>query len=299
VESPSELSFFTRNEFLIRRLHSLTGLIPVGAYMCVHLLTNVSVLAGAGSFQDNVDKIHSLGPALPLVEWTFIFLPIIFHAVVGVMIIRSGQSNLSSYHYQGNVRYTLQRATAWIALLFIFWHVFHMHGWIHADWWKTSVAAKLNGANFDWQHATSTAAAALAPMVAKVAYAIGVLSCVYHLANGLWTMGITWGVWTTPEAQRRANYLCGGFGLIMAVVGMSALYGVASADKDEAVAIEKVRLQFQEQQAEAVKEEKSHNKKPDEQKSTTAPSTETSALPSSTRPAASAQAQNKTPDTTP
>src|SRR5689334_18637943 len=96
VESPSELSFFTRHEFLIRRLHSLTGLIPVGAYMCVHLLTNASVLAGAATFQDSVDKIHSLGPVLPLVEWTFIFLPIIFHAVVGVVIIRSGQSNLSS-----------------------------------------------------------------------------------------------------------------------------------------------------------------------------------------------------------
>ena len=24
-------------------------------------------------------------------------------------------------------------------------------------------------------------------------YAIGVLASVYHLANGLWTMGITWG----------------------------------------------------------------------------------------------------------
>jgi succinate dehydrogenase / fumarate reductase cytochrome b subunit len=300
VESPSELSFFTRNEFLIRRLHSLTGLIPVGAYMCVHLLTNASVLAGAASFQDSVDKIHSLGPALPLVEWTFIFLPIIFHAIVGVVIIRSGQSNLSSYQYQGNVRYTLQRATAWIALLFIFWHVFHMHGWIHADWWKTSVAEKLNGANFDWQHATSTAAKALAEPFAKIAYAIGVLSCVYHLANGLWTMGITWGVWTTPEAQRRANYLCGGFGLFMAVVGMSALYGVASADKDEAVAVEEVRLQFQKQQAEAVKalEEKLHKK--DEEKAKAAPaSSSTSTSPTSTSPVASAQAQNKTPDTTP
>ena len=66
---------------------------PVGAYMVVHLLTNASVLAGRDVFQDKVDKIHSLGPVLPLVEWTFIFLPIIFHAVVGVMIVRSGMSN--------------------------------------------------------------------------------------------------------------------------------------------------------------------------------------------------------------
>ncbi|HEV7221208.1 MAG TPA: hypothetical protein VGN42_00805, partial [Pirellulales bacterium] len=54
--------FLGRHEFLIRRLHSLSGLVPVGAYMCVHLLTNASVLAGAGTFQDQVDTIHSLGP---------------------------------------------------------------------------------------------------------------------------------------------------------------------------------------------------------------------------------------------
>ena len=34
------------------------------------------------------------------------------------------------------------------------------------------------------------------------------LSCVFHLANGLWTMGITWGVWTSPAAQRRALWAC-------------------------------------------------------------------------------------------
>ncbi len=32
-------------------------------------------------------------------------------------------------------------------------------------------------------------------------YSVGVLSCVFHLANGIWTFGITWGLWITPEAQ--------------------------------------------------------------------------------------------------
>src|SRR5579871_6333049 len=112
-----------RHDFLIRRLHSLSGLVPVGAYMCIHLVTNAGVLNGARSFQRSVDAIHSLGVALPFVEWTFIFLPLLFHAVVGVAIIRSGDPNTSSYALVGNVRYYLQRATAWIALVFIFFHV--------------------------------------------------------------------------------------------------------------------------------------------------------------------------------
>ena len=57
-------SFFLRHQFLILRLHSLSGLLPVGAYMTVHLLTNASTLGGPAMFQKNVDLIHSLGPAL-------------------------------------------------------------------------------------------------------------------------------------------------------------------------------------------------------------------------------------------
>ena len=38
-----------------------------------------------------------------------------------------------------------------------------------------------------------------------IAYVVGVLAACYHLANGLWTMGITWGVWTSPNAQSWAN----------------------------------------------------------------------------------------------
>jgi len=126
--SSSGGQFLGRHEFFIRRLHSASGL-WIGAYMCVHLLTNASVLNGAGTFQDQVETIHHLGRALPLVEWSLIFVPFIFHAVVGVQRAVSCETNSSMYRYGGNVRYTLQRVTAWIALFFIAWHVFHMHGW--------------------------------------------------------------------------------------------------------------------------------------------------------------------------
>ena len=238
-------SFFTRNEFLIRRLHSLTGLVPVGAFMCVHLITNSSTLGGAEMFQRNVDLIHSLGPALPAVEWAFIFLPLIFHAVVGVWIIRSGEANLSSYHYVGNVRWWLQRVTAWIALFFILYHVFHMHGWFHNEWWLKNVANdQLGGHQFDPHHATSTAAAALASPLKKLLYVVGVTACVFHLTNGLWTLGITWGLWTSPAAQRRANYLCAAFGVGLLAVGLGSIVGVSKTNVAEAEAFENAQLEM-------------------------------------------------------
>jgi succinate dehydrogenase / fumarate reductase cytochrome b subunit len=251
---PAATGFFARHEFLLRRLHSLSGLVPVGAYMCVHLLTNATVLGGPQTFQEKVDTIHSLGPALPFVEWTFIFLPIIFHAGLGVVRAVSCETNTGVYRYGGNVRYTLQRVTAWIALLFIGWHVFHMHGWFHNSFWTENVAHKLGGGQFDAEHATSTAAMALQPLLVKILYSIGVLATVYHLANGLWTSGITWGLWTTPVAQRRADYVCAALGVLLAFVGMSALFGMSRANVAEAKAVEQARIEQREAMEKRVKE---------------------------------------------
>lgn len=223
---------FGQYDFLIRRLHSLSGIVPVGAYMFIHLATNATVLDGPRTFQKRVDAIHSLGWMLPLIEWTFIFLPILFHAFAGVLIIRTGHQNVGSYAYSGNVRYYLQRLTAWIALVFIFWHVFEMHGWIKP------IAAHFDGAQFRHLYATSSAAEALRGPVASVFYFVGILSCVYHLANGLWTAGITWGVWTTAAAQRRANYVCLAFGLVLAALGLSAFVGMKSVDIEKAFQVE-------------------------------------------------------------
>ncbi|MCL4202118.1 MAG: succinate dehydrogenase cytochrome b558 subunit [Pirellulaceae bacterium] len=230
----SSPSFLVRHEFLLRRLHSLTGLIPVGAYMIVHLLVNSTILTGATVFQKNVYQIHSLEDALVIVEWTFIFLPILFHAILGVVIIYGGLPNVSSYPTSANFRYTLQRATGMIAFVFIVWHVFHLHGWFHFEWWIENVAKPWNGANFRAYNAASTLGMAMSSWAIQVAYAIGILACVFHLANGIWTMGITWGVWTSQAAQSRALAGCGIFGVLLAVVGLSALFGAATVDVDDA-----------------------------------------------------------------
>lgn len=233
-----EKSFLARHEFLIRRLHSLSGLIPVGAYMCIHLLTNASLLNGPGTFQNAVYQIHSFGKLLPVIEWVFIFIPILFHAIFGFVIIRGGLPNLGSYPLPKNRRYVLQRASGMIAFVFIMWHVFHLHGWFHFEAWTENVADPLGGHKFRPYNAASTLAQALSGTVMTLFYALGVIASVFHLANGIWTMGITWGVWTSPAAQARANVVCILFGVGLGVVGLSALGGAKTVDVDEAIRIE-------------------------------------------------------------
>jgi succinate dehydrogenase / fumarate reductase, cytochrome b subunit len=233
----SPQTFFRRNEFLIRRLHSLSGLIPVGAYMCVHLMTNASLLAGADVFQDKVFLIHSL-PFLPAIEWAFIFLPILFHAGVGVWIATTGKSNVQNYKFTSNRRYSWQRITGYIAFIFIFVHVFHLHGWFHNDAWLKGVAEPLGMAQFKPYNAASTLAVAMTGFLWPLFYLIGVLACTYHLANGVWTAGITWGVWISPTSQRWASYVCSVFGLFIGLLGISSLVAAKTTDPSEAMVIE-------------------------------------------------------------
>ena len=227
-DSESSPSFLARHQFLIYRLFSLSGLIPVGAFLVVHLLTNASVLAGPGSFQSRVDLIHSLGPLLVPIEWAFIFLPMLFHATVGFIIIANGLPNVGSYPYVSNVRYTLQRATGMIAFAFIMWHVLQLH-WL---------GTPFGGGKFDPHHASSSAAAAFQPTVVAILYAIGILSTVFHFSNGLWTLGITWGLWTSPAAMRRASWISVADGVLLGGAGLGALAGMRSVDIAEARAIE-------------------------------------------------------------
>lgn len=241
-------TFFQRHDFLIRRLHSLSGLVPVGAYMCVHLLTNASLISGTEVFQNAVFAIHSI-PFLPVVEWTFIFMPLIFHAVVGVWIARSGRSNVNHYRFASNRRYSWQRITGYIAFLFIFTHVFHLHGWFHADWWLKTIAEPLGMAQFRPFNAASSLARAMGSLgvVWPIFYALGVLACTFHLANGIWTAGITWGLWLTPKAQRRATYACAAFGVLLGMAGLSSVVAVTQTDATAAEAVEdqmyKVRVE--------------------------------------------------------
>jgi len=205
-----------------------------GGYVVVHLLTNASVLGGAAMFQMNVDRIHSLGPALPIVEWTFLFLPILFHALVGWAIIFGAVPNISEYRFISNFRYTLQRVTAIILFFFIVGHVLHMH----------HLGAAFGGARFKPEFAASSMAEALQSAVwIQIFYAVGVISAAFHLGNGFWTAGITWGIWTSPAAQNRANYIATAFGLFVMLAGISAVIGAAKVDIPAAQKIEERMLQ--------------------------------------------------------
>jgi len=61
-----------------------------------------------------------------------------------------------------------------------------------------------------------------------------VLCAVFHFANGLWTLGITWGLWTSPAAMRRANAVSVVVGLALAAAGLSSIVSLRGIGGDPA-----------------------------------------------------------------
>jgi succinate dehydrogenase / fumarate reductase cytochrome b subunit len=205
--------------FLLRRLHSLTGLI-FGGYLMVHLIVNATLIEGVREginvFQTLVNVIHSL-PLLIGIEFTLIYLPILYHTFYGIWIVATGQPNIDRYGYGKNYFYVLQRVSAILLIVFMFFHVLGMKGLF---------GEAFHGAlKFDPAAATQTTANHFnaAWWVWGVIYPVGILASCYHLANGFWTAAITWGLTVSNTAIRRWGLVCTGIFLFTLACGTTAL----------------------------------------------------------------------------
>src|SRR3984957_6839832 len=111
------------NTFILRKLHSLLGVIPIGAFLIEHLLSNFEAYKGPIAYGAQVKFLNSL-PMVRVLEWVFIFLPILYHGLYGIWIWLRGKSNVVYYPWAGNWMYTAQRYTGLIAFLYIGQHLY-------------------------------------------------------------------------------------------------------------------------------------------------------------------------------
>src|ERR1700756_3357065 len=114
------------HSFLLRRLHSLSGIVPIGAFLVEHFISNAFATNGPHAYNEQVRFLTSL-PFVPWLEFFGIFLPILFHSLYGFYIWWRGDSNVGpSYPWMGNWMYTAQRWTGIIAFIYMGYHVYTM-----------------------------------------------------------------------------------------------------------------------------------------------------------------------------
>ena len=200
--------------FVLRKLHQLSGIVPLGLFLLEHFYTNSKALAGAAAFNDAVKDLQSI-PYILLVEIGGIFIPLIYHAVYGLVITWEARPNNLAYPYPRNWFYLIQRITGIILFFFITFHVLNFRFGMIPNLNNISVAHKPELA-FD------IVAGEFRMVPIFLIYMVGITSTVWHFANGIWLFLVDWGITIGERAQRLTGYACIAFGVVLLLVGVNA-----------------------------------------------------------------------------
>jgi succinate dehydrogenase / fumarate reductase cytochrome b subunit len=140
AENPS-----SHTQFWLRKLHSLTGFLFLGYFVCLHVRM-------VDAYQSQVFRI------------LFLYVPLLFHSLYGIYITYESNPNLFRYSWVRNWMYFGQRGTGLFLVPFILLHMGAMNwgaaygdaGWFMIVWYAGVLAAIFHlangifGAAIDW-----------------------------------------------------------------------------------------------------------------------------------------------------
>jgi len=207
------------NSFLWRRLHSLTGIVPIGAFLVEHFISNAFATNGPQAYGEQVKFLTGL-PFTFLLELCFIYIPLAYHALYGIYIWYRGESNVSDYPWTGNWLYTSQRWTGIIALLYMGYHTYTMR--------FTGVHLFHGGYIYAYGKVHDEL---MTPWIVAF-YAIGIIAASWHFAYGIWLFAAKWGITVGKEARRRFGYVCVLIAAAFILTGVISLIAFVSPNRD-------------------------------------------------------------------
>ncbi len=197
--------------FILRRLHSLSGIVPIGAFLIEHFISNAEATKSPQAYNDQVKFLTGL-PFVHWMEWLFIFLPLLYHALYGIYIWYRGDSNVGEYPWSGNWLYSAQRWTGIIALLYIGYHVYTMRfsGVLLMENYRAAFWKVQQEFMNPW---------------AVAAYVIGIIAASWHFSYGIWLFAAKWGFTVGERARRKFGYVCIGVAVVLVAIGMVTIRG--------------------------------------------------------------------------
>jgi len=204
----------TGTSFLWRRLHSLTGIVPVGLFLLEHMISNAEALNGAAAYNAQVKFLTGL-PFRIWLEVFGIFIPLAYHAVYGIYIWWRGENNVIDYSWAGNWFYTVQRYTGIVVFAYVVWHLWtmrftgiHLTEHYEASVWKVQT---------ELQHP-----------LALAFYAVGIVAASWHFGYGLFLFSAKWGIVTGPKAQKRAQIAGVALSVLLSIMGLASVWAFVS-----------------------------------------------------------------------
>ena len=199
--------------FINRRIHSLTGIIPLGLFLVYHLYLQLYLHSGAEVYNSVINNFYES----PLAIWSLIFIvyiPLFFHAFFGIRLIFESRIQ-TSYTYFSHLLYWLQRISGIGVLFFVIAHI-----------WNTQLGPWIDGSwGSHYEHLSNGFADPQSGIITKFVYIFGILGAVFHFSNGINTFCMTWGIALTPRSQKRVLI----FSIfIFLILFTSSLYALSS-----------------------------------------------------------------------
>lgn len=194
------------SDFYLRRLHSLLGIIPVGLFLAQHLVINNFATRGPEAFNTASNFMGNL-PFVLYLEWFIIYIPLMFHGFYGLYIAFTAKNNVQRYGTFRNWMFMLQRITGVFLVIFIAWHIY-----------QTRIQKAL-GADVDFDMMVNI----LENPFMLAFYIAGVVAATFHLANGVWSFLVSWGITQSPRSQTIVTYVSMAIFLVLTVIGVQAL----------------------------------------------------------------------------
>ncbi len=194
--------------FYIRRLHSLCGLLVLGAVLFEHIFTNSTALLGPEGLNSALAMMELIPkPIFLCLEVFGIAVPLLFHGIYGIYIAMQANNNPKNYGYQRNWSFALQRYTAWYLVIFLIWHVGYLRIYTKGVT-GTPISYELLQNYFQ------------NPLVV-VLYVLGMFAAIFHFCNGITTFCMTWGITKGPRAQQAVSILSMGLCACLCLVTLA------------------------------------------------------------------------------
>jgi succinate dehydrogenase / fumarate reductase cytochrome b subunit len=185
--------------FLLRRLHSLSGIVPVGLFLVFHLVENLKVGLSPQAYETSIRHLWELAPrpVFYAIEVGLLGVPILFHALYGFWIWHTGESNTGAYPYRRNWLYAAQRWSGLLAFAYMALHVWQLR--VFPDGQLLLLRGDADLTTF------AQVARAVTPAGWTAVYLVGGFAAAFHLGNGLFGVAYSWGLAVSRRAQGKVE----------------------------------------------------------------------------------------------
>lgn len=197
----------SKTSYILDKLQSLSGVIPIGAFLAEHIWSNSYALVSPAKYNDISRELQQV-PWRIFVETGVLWVPLLFHSLYGMYIWWKGKANVIGHPWMSNWLYVLQRWTGLIAFAFIAWHLYTQRFEGHG---VTSYADVQLFLTNPWN---------------VTFYVIGITAASFHLGNGLWNFACKWGIAVSTRSQRAFGFLGAAVAIGFTLAGIAIVLGL-------------------------------------------------------------------------